>query len=104
MTYAKNIFATNHIPNIKEIDDDTYYERWIPIQFDSQIDKKDQDPFLFEKLTTDEEMSGLFNWALEGLYRLLEIGRFSFNKDSGEVKIIMQRQNNPLIMFIPLTL
>lgn len=100
VTYAKNIFATNHIPNVKDIDDDAYYDRWIPIQFDNQVEKDKQDNFLGDKLVTKEEMSGLLNWALEGLNNLLEKGIFSYNKDSIEIKRIMQRQNNPLISFV----
>jgi len=99
MTFAKNIFSTNKIPNLKEINDDAYYERWIPLCFDNQILKSEQDKFLFEKLTTKEELSGLLNWALEGLERLLNKGKFSYDKDSSEIKMIMQRQNNPLVAF-----
>jgi len=100
LNYAKNIFSTNMIPNVKDINDDAYYERWIPIPLDNQVDKNNQDPFLYEKLTTEDELSGLLNWALEGLERLLKKGRFSFNKDSSDIKVIMQRQNNPLVAFV----
>ena len=72
----------------------------MPLCFDNQIPKEEQDRFLFEKLTTGEELSGILNWALEGLDRLISNGRFSYNKDSNETKLIMQRQNNPLISFV----
>lgn len=100
LNYAKHIFATNMIPNVKEINDDAYYERWIPLQFDNQIEENNKDNFLLEKLTTKEELSGLFNWALEGLKRLLDNGKFSFVKSAEEIKQTMQRQNNPLIAFV----
>lgn len=100
MTFAKNIFSTNKIPNVKDINDDAYYERWIPICCDNQVKKEEQDNFLFEKITTQEELSGLFNWSLEGLDRLLKNGHFSYNKTSEEIKMIMQRQNNPLVAFV----
>ncbi len=100
LTFAKNIFATNKIPNVKDINDDAYYERWIPICFDNQLEIKEQDNFLFEKITKEEDMSGLLNWALKGLDRLMKKGRFSFNRDSKEIKVIMQRQNNPLFSFV----
>ena len=99
LTYAKNIFATNRIPNVKNIDDDAYYDRWIPIPFDNQIAKDNQDNFLSDKITTEEEMSGLLCWTLEGLDRLLKNGKFSHSKTSDEIKILMQRQNNPLVAF-----
>ena len=99
MSFAKNIFATNHIPSVKDINDDAYYERWIPIPFDNQVDNDKMDNFLLSKLLTRKEMSGLFNWALKGLDRLLKNGKFSYNKNSEQIKIIMQRQNNPLVAF-----
>lgn len=99
MTFAKNIFSTNKIPSVKDINDDAYYERWIPICCDNQIKKEDQDNFLFEKITTEEEISGLLNWALDGLDKLLKKGHFSYDKSSEEIKMIMQRQNNPLVAF-----
>ena len=100
MTFAKNIFATNKIPNVKDINDDAYYERWIPICFDNQIEIEKQNNFLFEELTEEKELSGLLNWALIGLERLLQRGKFSYKKSSSEIKTIMQRQNNPLVAFV----
>lgn len=100
MTHAKNIFATNKIPNLKDINDDAYYERWIPICFDNQKEIEEQDNFLFEKLTTMEEMSGLLNYSLDGLQRILQKGKFSYGKNSHEIKLLMQRQNNPLVAFV----
>jgi len=99
LTFAKNIFATNKIPSVKDIDDDAYYSRWIPIPFDNQIKEEEQDKFILKKLTTEKEMSGLLNWALDGLKRLLINGSFSYSKNSEEIKSIMLRQNNPLIAF-----
>ncbi|MFA6074130.1 MAG: phage/plasmid primase, P4 family [Candidatus Woesearchaeota archaeon] len=100
MTFAKNIFATNKIPNVQEVNDDAYYDRWIPIPFDNQIEKESQDKFLLDRITTKEEMSGLLNWSLDGLKRLFDNGKFSYNKNSKEIKIIMERQNNPLVAFV----
>ncbi len=100
VTYAKNIFATNMIPNVKDINDDAYYERWIPLCFDNQIQEDKQNNFLFESITSEKEMSGLLNWSLIGLKRLLKKGKFSYQKDSKEIKKLMNRQNNPLISFV----
>ena len=47
----------------------------------------DIDLFLKEKLAQEKE--GILSWALEGLYRLLEQGEFSYNKSPEEVKKIM---------------
>ena len=98
-TFAKQTFIANKIPAVKDVDDDAYFGRNMPIRFDNQLDEKDQDKFLEKKLTTKEELSGLLNWALIGLQRLIKNGKFSFNKSVKEVKEIMQRSSHPLSAF-----
>ncbi len=98
-TFAKLTFATNKIPAVKDIDDDAYWSRWFPIQLDNQVEKEKQNKFLEEKITTKEELSGLFNWAVIGLQRLIKNNKFSFNKSISEVKNIMQRSSHPLAIF-----
>jgi putative DNA primase/helicase len=98
LNYAKHTFACNKIPSVQDIDDDAYYSRWIPIPLDNQV--MDKDRFLINKLTTKEELSGLLNWAIEGLYGLIEKGQFSFNRDSQQIKRIMTRHGNSLVSFI----
>ena len=98
-TFAKHLFATNKIPSVSDIDDDAYWMRWIPIPFDNQIKRKKQDKSILNELTTKEEMSGLFNWSLIGLKRLIKNNGFSFNKTVEEVKTIMQRNSHPLSAF-----
>lgn len=96
-SYAKQTFATNKIPSVKDNDDLAYFGRWIVFRFDNVPEIKD--PFLRKKLHTPEEMSGILNWALEGLYRLLEKGSFSYSKTPQEVKQIMESSGNPLVLF-----
>ena len=93
--YAKQLFATNKIPVIKDIDDEAYYSRWIPFQFDNV--PEELNPYLSEELFL--ESPGIFNWALEGLNRLLENKKFSFNKTPDEIKAIMCRSGDPLYAF-----
>lgn len=99
-TFAKNMFATNEIPPVNEIDDMAYYLRWLPIPCDNIVEKEDQNEFLIDELTTPEEMSGLLNWALEGLKRLLENKKFTYDKNVDEIKAIMIRHSNPIMEFI----
>ncbi len=99
VTFAKLIFATNKIPAVKDQDDNAYFDRWLPFKYDNQISKKDQDPFLVQKLTSKEEISGLFNWAIEGLGRLLKNNKFTNEKTIEEKKRIMQRSSHPLTAF-----
>jgi len=96
-SYAKIFLMGNKIPQVKDNDDLAYFGRFIPIKFDNVPEKLD--PFLRKKLWTDEEMSGILNWSLEGLYRLLENGRFSYNKTNQETKAIMEISGCPLVAF-----
>ena len=99
-TYAKLIFAGNKIPSIKDVDDEeAYYNRWIPIPFDNPIPKNKQDKFYINKLTTKEEMSGLLNWALEGLRRIFKNNGFSYKKGWEETKRTMERHSNSIAAF-----
>jgi len=96
-SFAKICFATNKIPPLKDNDDEAYFFRWIVLKFDNVPEKIN--PFLREKLWTQEEMSGILNWALVGLYRLLEKGHFSYNKSAEEIKKIMEESGCPLVAF-----
>lgn len=100
MNYAKNTFATNKIPVLDSDPDDAYYLRWIPIPCDSEISEEEQDKFLIDKLTTEKELSGLLNYALEGLQRLLKKGKFSFEKSVEEVKNLMEKNSNHFVAFV----
>ena len=101
ISFAKLTFAANKIPSIKDTDDDAYFGRWIVIRFDNAFDENNpkRDINILQKITTDEELSGLLNWALIGLDRLLENGRFGYDKSPENVKLIMQRSSSSLAAF-----
>jgi P4 family phage/plasmid primase-like protien len=96
--YAKLTFACNKIPNVKDADDDAYFGRWIVLRFENQI--KRVDPFLVEKITTKEELSGFFNFALAGLKRLLDKQRFTYDKTPQEIKNDMMLSGSAITTFI----
>lgn len=95
--YAKLIFACNKIPNIKDASDDAYFDRWIIMRFDNTVEKKD--PVIIEKMTTENELSGLLNWALEGLYRVFNNYEFSYTKTSTEIKTEMLSSGSSIASF-----
>lgn len=96
-SFAKQMFATNKCPPVKDNDDLAYFGRWIVFKFDNVPDKLN--PFLRTELWKAEEMSGILNWALEGLNRLLDKGKFSYNKTPEEVKNMMEESGIPLVSF-----
>jgi hypothetical protein len=52
------------------------------------------------KLTTEEELSGLLNLALAGLKRLLKNGAFSYSKTTEEIKEDYIRKSSPIAAFV----
>lgn len=73
--YAKFIFNCNELP--KDVEHtNAYFRRFLIIPFDVTILPHEQDKNLHAKII-DNELSGVFNWVLDGLNRLLEQKRFS---------------------------
>src|SRR5690606_14068702 len=73
--YAKLIFNCNELP--KDVEHtNAYFRRFLIIPFDVTIPEHEQDKQLHTKIIEDE-LSGVFNWVLGGLNRLLEQKRFS---------------------------
>ena len=99
LNFAKFIFACNKIPNVKDTNDDAYFSRWIVIEFKNVIKEIEMDKKLIDKLTTSEELSGLLNFAFEGLQRLLKYERFSYNKNPDEIKIEMLGSGSVIAKF-----
>ncbi|MFA6397241.1 MAG: phage/plasmid primase, P4 family [Candidatus Paceibacterota bacterium] len=96
--YAKLTFSCNKIPNIKDTNDDAYFSRWILLRFEYKSDNPDK--FLFEKISTDIEMSGLLNFVLEGLYRILDTQDFNYKKTPEEIKLEMTMSASSLAQFV----
>lgn len=98
--YAKLIFSCNKVP---ESPDDTtaFFRRWIIINFPKQFLEGDPntDPNLLQKLATEDELSGIFNWAFEGLERLLKNGKFSTGKSVEETREQYIRASDPVKAF-----
>jgi putative DNA primase/helicase len=69
---AKWIICGNQLPSISD-QSDGFWRRWFVIPFNVKPAVKI--PLLAEKII-EKELSGVLNWALEGLKRLLERGSF----------------------------
>jgi putative DNA primase/helicase len=87
VNYAKLIYSTNELPETKDLTE-AFWRRWMVATFPNKFPEGDPrtDPHILEKLTTPEELSGLLNWALEGLERLLKDGKFSRSQTRAETE------------------
>ena len=78
---AKLIFSCNQIPSADGADD-AYYSRWVIVDFPNTFKRGvNADTDLLSKLTTKDELSGLLNFALEGVKLLEDAGGFSVEDD-----------------------
>jgi putative DNA primase/helicase len=81
--HAKLIYSANRppIPAV-DVEDASYYKRWIIVVFQLKQycffcgEKIVKDPDILNKLTTEQELSGLLNVVLVAARRLLTRGRF----------------------------
>lgn len=100
--YSKFIFNCNELP--KEVEHTNgFFRRWLIIPFDVTIPKEEQDTELHKKIINNE-LSGVFNWVLDGLNRLLKQKKFSeceaaqkaleqYRTESDSVQMFLQENN-----------
>lgn len=99
VNYAKLIFSCNKLPEAKD-DTSAYFRRWILINFPYTFEGENCDKKILDKLTTDKELSGLLNWSLTGLRRLLKIGDFTNTISTDEMRETYQRLASPIAAFV----
>jgi len=124
VNYAKMIFSCNKLPSFKDMTT-SIWNRWILFEFNKVFaDKEDFDNLsnekfmekykkeknnrntkiadtdLISKLITNETLSGLLNWALDGLKRLKIQSGFSLSPAQTDVKKRWMRKANSLYAFI----
>lgn len=97
--YAKLIFNCNELP--KDVEHSlAYFRRFLIIHFNVTIPEDKQDKQLHNKII-ENELSGVFNWVLNGLKRLLDQKKFSeceaiqkareeYEKESNSVKLFLE--------------
>ena len=101
VNHAKLIFSANEVP---PADDNTpaWLRRPIIITFPNTFPAGEPGTILDmgNKISTDEELSGLFNLALTGLQRLLKNGKFTNEESLARRAEIYIQESNPVLYFI----
>lgn len=84
--YVRLIFSANELPGSADLTNG-FFRRWLIIPFNNKFGPGGikADPYIMDKLTTDEELSGLLNYALDGLERLEKQGHFSLNESTNNM-------------------
>lgn len=98
--YAKLLYSANQLPSTNDRSL-AFFRRWIIIEFPNQFPEgaKGTKSNILDTLTTKEELSGLLNWALEGLQRLLQHQQFSNTKSRKEIEARWIMQTDSLRAF-----
>ena len=115
--HSKLIFACNNLPRPGQTSDG-FWDRWNLLKFpykfvhkDILDTMKDEDKLMMKvrknnviaELTTEKEMSGLLNWALDGLDRLLKNSHFSLTPSTLDVKSRWIKESDSFAAFFTLT-
>lgn len=96
--YAKLMFNCNELP--KEVEHtNAFFRRFLIIKFDETIPEDNQDKELSKKII-DAELSGVFNWILEGLDRLLLQKNFSKCAAIDNARSEYEKQSDSVHLFI----
>ena len=113
VSHAKMVFACNELPRVFDLSKG-FWSRWILLEFPYEflpqseinlrkgVDKdfcKLQDTSIIDKITTQKELSGLLNKALEGLMVLRKNGNFSYSIGTAEVKDFWIRKSDSFTAF-----
>lgn len=99
--YSKLIFSCNEIPRINDLSDGLK-RRIIFIPFNAKFSKHDPDydPFIIDKLMSNESLEYLLKLALEGLERILYNRAFTTPKSVEDTWDDYEKRNNPIIGFL----
>ena len=95
--YAKLIFNANELPRDVE-HTHAFFRRFLIIPFTVTIPEHEQDKLLAEKII-ENELPGVFNWALEGLRRVLQKGGFSECDAATQALSQYKRESDSVQMF-----
>jgi P4 family phage/plasmid primase-like protien len=98
--FTKFIFSANAIPRSH---DKTFgfLKRWIILPFLKDFtNDPNRDGRICQKMTTEDEKSGWFNWVIPAMERLLKTEKFSVSKINTDAKDEWQQDNDQTAWFL----
>lgn len=96
--YAKLMFNCNELPKDTE-QTNAFFRRFIILPFRKTIPPEKQNKKLAEQII-NEELSGIFNWVIIGLKRLLENGDFTESEIIKTEVVQYQIESDSVLMFL----
>ena len=96
--YAKLIFNCNELP--KDVEQSkAYFRRFLIVPFDVTIPEDEQDKELSSKII-NSELSGVFNWVLDGLHRLITQKKFTKSKAVDDQLELYKKNSDSVLLFL----
>ena len=96
--YAKLIFNCNELP--KDVEHtNAYFRRFLIIPFDVTIPEEEQDKKLHKKIINNE-LSGVFNWVLEGSNRMILQNGFTECEAAKNILEQYKTESNSVQLFL----
>ena len=102
LLHAKLFLSANKIPQTAD-ESDGYYRRNVMITFPNKFEGKTDDPDKLDKLTTEEELSGMFNVLMIALRRIIfgkNKGIFVNGRTIQQRREKYERATNPIRAFM----
>lgn len=96
--YAKLMFNCNSLPMEVE-QTHAYFRRFLIVPFNVTIPEEEADIDLPKKIIS-KELSGIFNWVLDGLTRLLKQRHFTFSQAVKEQIELYKKESDSSAMFL----
>ncbi len=96
--YARFMFNCNELPEKVE-NNNAFFRRFLIIPFRVTIPRSEQDPDLAKRIIRSE-LSGVFNWMLMGLNRLLKNRGFTPSKIIQNEVLKYQRESDTILLFL----
>lgn len=102
---VKHLYACNQVPDVSNYVDDhdiAFWRRWIIVEFPKWFPKgsDERDEHLEDRLTADENLSGVLNWAIDGWAQLLDQGGFTNVEDHDQTRRLWQSWGESVEQFI----
>lgn len=99
--YCRLLFSANCISNKDLEHTHGYFRKYMYLLFNATIPEWKKNPNLAREII-EEELSGVFNWALEGLERILQEGRrgFTYSAHIDREGKNIERNSNSVALFV----
>lgn len=95
--HTKFMFSANELPEVAD-DTDAFYEKIIIINFNNIFGGTEKDEKDIDIKLVKEESTGILNWMIEGLKRLIRHGKFSYENKNKQMD--WNRKANPVDIFL----